>query len=189
MVAALFPQSRCLGRKKKRTIGLETPESGECRLKRIFYQRLRRRALLLFLLPCAGLASVFYFEVRQPVAAVALRRQPPAAPTDKRPGNFKIVGIDGWTVKSIKNNRITLVLGDEEIEFNASDRDTRQVLSSSPTPALVGLSPIQPLSAGTSDVEYRDPDAPPIALRAIDPPSAGTSDVQYRDPDAPPETP
>ena len=148
---------------------------------------MRRRAVLLFLLLCAGLASVIYFEV--PVAAVAPTRRPPAAPTDKRPGNFKIVGIDGWTVKSINNNHITLVLGDKEIELNAPDQDTRPGLSPSPGPPLAGLSPIQPPSAGTSDVQYRDPDAPPAAVSAIDPPSAGTSDVPYRDPDAPPDTP
>jgi len=162
-------------------------------LERIFYQRGRRRAVLLFLLLCAGLASVIYFEVQQPmeppVAAVAPTRRPPAAPTDHRPGNFKIVGIDGWTVKSIKKNHITLVVGDKEIELNASDQDTRQGLSPSPGPPLVGLSPVQPPSAGTSGAQYRDPDAPPAALSAIDPPSAGTSAVQYRDPDAPPETP
>jgi hypothetical protein len=192
-------------------------ESGECRLERIFYQRVRRRAVLLFLLLCAGVASAIYFEVQQPmeapVAAIAPTRRPPAAPTDHRPGNFKIVGIDGWTVKSIKNNHIALVLGDREIELNASDQDTRQGLSPSPGPPLAGLpvqppsagtsgvpyrdpdappaglSPIEPPSAGTSAVQYRDPDAPPAALSAIDPPSAGTSAVQYRDPDAPPETP
>jgi hypothetical protein len=162
---------------------LETPESGECPLERIFYQRVRRRAVLLV---CAGLASVIYFEVQQPreppLAAVAPTRRPPAA--------FNIVGIDGWTVNSIKNNHITLVLGDKEVELNASDQDTRQDLSPSPGPPLAGLSPIQPPSAGTPDVQYRDPDAPPAALSAIDPPSsAGTSDVQYRDPDASPETP
>jgi hypothetical protein len=187
-------------------------------LERIFYQRARRRAVLLFLLLCAGLASVIYFEVQQlmepPVATVAPMRRPPAAPRDNRPGNFKVVGIDGWTVKSIRNNHITLVLGDKEIELNASEQDTRQHLSPSPGPPLAdlspvqppspetsgmqyrapnappaGLSPIQPPSAGTSGVQYRDPDAPPAALSAIDPPSAGTSAVQYRDPDAPPETP
>jgi hypothetical protein len=162
-------------------------------LERIFYQRVRRRAVLPFLLLCAGLASVIYFEVQPmepPVALVAPTRRPLAAPTNERPGNFKIVGINGWTVKSIKNNHITLVLGDKEIELNASDQDTtRQGLSPSPRPPLARLSPIQPPSAGTSDVQYRDPDAPPAAPSAVDPPSAETSDVQYRDPDAPPEAP
>jgi hypothetical protein len=161
-------------------------------MERIFYQRGRRRAVLLFLLLCVGLASVIYFEMqlpKPPVATVAPTRRPPAAPTDHRPGNFKIVGIDGWTVKSINNNHITLVLGDKEIELNAPDQDTRQGLSPSPGPPLARLSPIQPPSAGTSDVQYSDPDAPPAAVSAIDPPSAGTSDVPYRDPDAPPDTP
>jgi hypothetical protein len=192
-IAAVVCQPRCLRGKKKRRIDLETPQSGECRLERIFYQRVRRRAVWLFLLLCAGLASVIYFEVQQPmeppVAAFAPTRRPPAAPTDHRPGNFKIVGIDGWTIMSIKNNHITLVLGDKEIELNASDQDTRQGLSPSPRPPLAG-SPVQPPSVGTSGVQYRDPDAPPpAALSTIDPPSAGTSAVQYRDPDAPPETP
>ena len=185
-------------------------------VERIPYQRGRPRTVLLFLLLCAGLASVIDFEVRQPmkppVAAVAPTRRPPAASTDDRLGNFKIVGIDGWTVKSIKNNHITLALGENEIELNASDQDTRQGSSPSPGPLLAGpvpppsartsavqyrgadappagLSLIQPPSAGTSGVQYRDPDAPPAALSAIDPPSAGTSGVQYRDPDAPPDTP
>jgi hypothetical protein len=185
-------------------------------VERILYQRGRRRTVLLFLLLCAGLASVIYFEVRQPmkpsVAAVAPTRRPPASSTDNRPGNFKIVGIDGWTVKSIKNNHITLALGEKEVELYSSDEDTRHGLSPSPGPLLdgpvqppsagtsavqyrapdappAGLSPIQPPSAGTSGVQYRDPDAPPAALSAVDPPSAGTSGVQYRDPDAPPETP
>jgi hypothetical protein len=187
-------------------------------VERIFYQRGRRRAVMLFLLLCASVASVIYFEVQQrmepSVTAVAPTRRPPAAPMDNRPGNFKIVGIDGWTIKSIKNNHLTLVLGDNKIELNASDQDARQGLSPSPGPPLaglspvqprsagifavqssapdappVGLSPIQPPSAGTSAVQYRDPDAPPAALSAIDPPSAGTSAVQYRDPDAPPDTP
>jgi hypothetical protein len=178
---------------KRRGESLETPESGERRLERIFYQRVRGRAVLLFLLLCAGLASVIYFEVQPmelPAAAVAATRRPPAAPTNERPGNFKIVGIDGWTVKSIKNNHITLELGDKEIELNASDQDTtRQGISPSPGPPLARLSPIQPPSAGTSDVPYRDPDAPPAALSPVDPPSAGTADVPYRDPDAAPETP
>jgi hypothetical protein len=181
---------RCLRGKKKRRIDVETPQSGECRLERIFYQGGRRRAVLLFLLLGAGLASVIYFEVQQPmeppVAAVAPTRRPPAAQTNHRLGNFKIVGIDGWTVKSIKNNHITLVVGDKEIELNASDEDTRQGLSPSPGPPLAGLSALQPPSAGTSGVQYRAPDAPPAALSAIDPPSAGPSAVQYRDPDAPP---
>ena len=185
--------TRCLRGDKKRRIDLETPESGECRLQRISYQLVQRRAVLLALLLCAGLASVIYFEVQRPmeppVAAVARTWRPPAAPTDKRPGNFKIVGIDGWTVKSINNNHITLVLGDKEIELNAPDQDTRQGLSPSPGPPLARLSPIQPPSAGTSDVQYSDPDAPPAAVSAIDPPSAGTSDVPYRDPDAPPDAP
>ena len=163
-------------------------------MERIFYLRGARSAVLLFLLLCAGLASVIYLKMQQPmeppVAAVAPTQRSPAAPTNHRPGNFKIVGIDGWTVKSIKNDHITLVAGDKEIELNASDQDTRQDLSPSPGPPLAGLSPIQPPSAGTPDVQYRDPDAPPAALSAIDPPSsAGTSDVQYRDPDASPETP
>jgi hypothetical protein len=162
-------------------------------MERIFYQRGRHRAVLLFLLLCAGLASVIHFEVQQPMeppAAVAPTRRPPVAPTDHRPGNFKIVGIDGWTVKWIKNNHITLVAGDKEIELNASDQDTRQGLSPSPgPPPLVGLSPVQPPLAGTSGVQYHAPDAPPAAFSAIDPPSAGTAGVQYRDPDAPPPAP
>ena len=138
-------------------------------MERIFYLRGARSAVLLFLLLCAGLASVIYLKMQQPmeppVAAAAPTQRSPAAPTNHRPGNFKIVGIDGWTVKSIKNDHITLVAGDKEIELNASDQDTRQGLSPSPGP-LAGLSPVQPPSAGT-----------------------GTSVVQYRDPDAPPETP
>jgi hypothetical protein len=184
---------RCLRDEKKRRIDVETPQSGECPLERIFYQRGRRSAVSLFLLLCAGVASAIYFEVQQPmeppVAAVAPTRRPPAAPTDHRAGNFKIVGIDGWTVKSIKNNHITLVVGDKEIELNASDQDTRQGLSPSPGPPLAGLSPLQPPAAGTSGVQYRDPDAPPAALSAIDPPSPGTTIAQYRDPDAPPAAP
>ena len=154
-------------------------------MERILYQRVRNRAVLVFLLLCAGFACLIHFEVLQPVAppvaAVAPTRRPPAA--------FKIVGIDGWTVKSIKNNHFTLVLGDKEIELNASDQDTQQILSPSPGPRLARLSLIQPSSAETSDAPYRDPDAPPAIPIAIDPPSAGTSEVQYRDPDAPPETP
>jgi hypothetical protein len=149
-------------------------------VERILYQRVRRRA---FLLLCAGIACAIYFEVQKltepPVAGVAPTRRTPAA--------FKIVGIDGWAVKSIKNNHITLVLGEKEIELNASDQDTRQTSSRPPEPRLAGLSAIQPPSAGASDVQYRDPDAPPAG--ASDPPSAGASDSQYRDPDAPPETP
>jgi hypothetical protein len=163
-------------------------------MERIFYLRGARSAVLLFLLLCAGLASVIYLKMQQPmeppVAAVAPTQRSPAAPTNHRPGNFKIVGIDGWTVKSIKNDHITLVAGDKEIELNASDEDTRQGLSPSPGP-LAGLSPVQPPSAGTSSVQYRAPDALPPALSAIDPPSAGTgtSVAQYRDPDAPPAAP
>jgi hypothetical protein len=153
----------------------------------------RRRAILLILLLCVGFAFVIYLEAQQAmeraVAAAAPGRRPPAAPTDKRPGNFKLVGIDGWTVKSIENNHITLVLGDKEIELTSSDQDTRKGLSPSPGPPLAGLNPIQPPTVGTSDVPYRDPDAPPDSLSAIEPPSAGTPGVQYRDPDAPPETP
>jgi hypothetical protein len=190
--AAADCQPRCVRSKKKRRIELDTPELGERRLERIFYQRVRRRAVLPFLLLCAGVAAVIHFEVQPldpPVAPVAPTRRPLAAPTDDRPGHFKIVGIDGWTVKSIKNNHITLVLGDKEIELDASDQDTtRQGLSPSPGPPLARLSPIQPPSAETSDVRYRDPDAPPAAPPAVDPPSAGTADVQYHDPDAP-ETP
>ena len=162
-------------------------------MERIFYLRGARSLVLLFLLLCAGLASVIYFEVQQPmespVAAVAPTRRSPAAPTNQRQGNFKIVGIDGWTVKSIKNHHITLVAGDKEIELNASDQDTRQGLSPSPEPPLAALSPVQPPAVGTSGVQYRAPDSPPAALSAFDPPSAGTSAVQYRDPDAPPATP
>jgi hypothetical protein len=163
-------------------------------MERIFYPRGARSMVLLFLVLCAGLASVIYFEMQQPmeppVAAVAPTRRSPAAPTNHRPGDFKIVGIDGWTVKSIKNDRITLVAGDKEIELNASDQDTRQGLSPSPGP-LAGLSPVQPPSAGTSSTQYRAPDALPAALSAIDPPAAGTgtSVAQYRDPDAPPAAP
>ena len=76
---------RCLRGKKKRRIDLETPESGECRLQRISYQLVQRRAVLLALLLCAGLASVIYFEVQRPmeppVAAVApMRRSLDGAP-------------------------------------------------------------------------------------------------------------
>jgi hypothetical protein len=158
-------------------------------MERIFYQRGRRRAVLLFLLLCVGIASVIYFEMqlpKPPVATVAPTRRPPAAPTDHRPGNFKIVGIDGWTVKSIKNDHITLVAGDREIELNASDQETRLDLSSSAASPLAGLASLQSPSAGTSGVQSRAPDTPPAALSATDPPSTGTSAVQYRDPDAPP---
>src|ERR1700677_3656604 len=158
---------------------------------------------MLFLLLCASVASVIYFEVQQQmepsVTAVAPTRRPPAAPMDNRPGNFKIVGIDGWTIKSIKNNHLTLVLGDNKIELNASDQDARQGLSPSPGPPLAGLSPVQPRSAGIFAVQSSAPDAPPAGpsriqppsappagLSPIQPPSAGTSAGQFRDPDSPP---
>jgi hypothetical protein len=77
-------------------------------------------------------------------------RRPPAASTGARPANFTLVGIvispqerhallahglpskvdrvtegqslDGWTVKSIGDNGITLVQGENEIELKPSDK-------------------------------------------------------------------
>ena len=162
---------------------------GESGLERIFYQRVRRPAVLLFLLPCAALASLIYFEVQRSAATVLPTQRASDAATDNRPGNFKIIGIDGWTVKSIKDKRITLALGNKEVELNASDQNTLQSSSPLPKPRQAALVTIQPPSAETSDVPYRDPDAPAPVVSTTDPNPPAALDAPYRDPDAPAESP